>query len=1018
MRKFLLLTLTVLPLSYLLAQVTETIKPVHRKKCYTAEYLQQLQKKNPNGETTEQFEAWMSARVKQKRADPTLSDIINYGPFPVVFHVISTGQAEGVGYNILQSQIQAQVRQLNKDYANLSGSGYAVASVTGIQFCLATTSPNGTPLTQPGIDRVNATGKGYGLPPYTVDNFDTKVKPATIWDPTKYINIWVTEFAADEGILGYSTFPGSSTLSGLNNTETNTTAGVVIDYSTIGSVGSPSSECGGDNTYNNGKTLSHELGHYFGLRHIWGDATCATDYCDDTPKHAAANFGSPVHPKPNSCGTADEMFENYMDYCDDKVLNTFTLNQAERMQVVMVHSPRRKELATSAVVCSNASAASKVGFTPCSGSLKVTEKSTQVNCAAYTDVKIYLNIEDKATGAATLNVTAGGTATAGIDYEITNATINIAAGESFESLTVRIFDDAAKEPDETIILSYSITGNGVSASGTLPQTFTITISDDDNLTIGQNIKTIYSEDFGTTGSALPTGWSLLTSSSIPNPSNKWVVSGGASAISGQSLHISNNPSTKTYTYTLLSESIHIAETPLIKATNARELSVSFKYKVAGEIDADGPWDYGLIKTSTKDDRFNLVTVPGTSELVGTWDEATETVKTVSATIDKPLPASLNGKEFYLNFYWYNDDNTGTPPPLIIDDIVVKGKGTSVETELSDDKSIKVMAGDSNFIVSNNDDEILAAISNSSETIGCLNAVIQQAGTGQVDLLTNTGTYKRSEKVIKLTPAGGSNATYRLTLYFTTAELAGWPSITDLKVMKVQDGIALGSTISAANAVVLTPVVSDRRTEDGYASFSVTTTGFSQFILVSSNTTLPLQLITFNAAAVNKGAALNWNTGNEVSNKGFNIQRSLDGTNFNTIAFVTGKNQSANAGNYSYSYFDSTMQAGITYYYRLAQVDINGRTTFSPVRSVRLAGASTTMVVFPNPAKNTARVVTRKTMVASVSLTDAGGKIVWSMPKQTIAASGFDVPVKNLPAGVYMLWVRENQTRQSVKIVKE
>lgn len=1008
----------VLPVSFVTAQVTKTINTAPRKKCYTTEYLLALQKKNPGLETTAGFETWMSTKIKQKRANPTLSNIISYAPLPIIFHVINTGQAVGVGYNVAQAQMQAEVRQLNKDFANLSGSQYAVASTTGLQFCLATNSPNGAALVQPGIDRINATGKSYGQPPYSVTDFDNKVKPATIWDPTKYINVWVTDFTSTEGILGYSTFPASSTLSGLTNTESNTTAGVVVSYTTIGSVSMPSSICGGDNGYNNGKTLSHELGHYFGLRHIWGDGECATDYCDDTPQHTEANFGTPVHPKSNSCGTADEMFENYMDYTDDKVLNTFTLNQAERMQIVMLNSLRRKELSNSTAGCSNATAASKIGFTPCNGVLAVSEKSTQATCPLYTDVKLYLNIEDKATGAATLNVTSSGTATKNVDYEILNPTINIAAGESFKQLTVRIYDDATMEPDETVVITYTISGNGVVADTKLPQTLTLTIEDDDHIVVGEKIKTLYSENFGTAGNNFPSGWVTLTTGSITDPVNKWVVSGGASAIDGQSLHITTNTTTKSFTYNIDSESEHYAQSPLINLNKFTSLNLSFKYRVAGEVDNDGIWDYGLVQTSTKDDRFTLVTVPGTSELIGTYDDATQTVNLVTSTINTPLPASLDSKEFYLNFRWYNDDdNTGTQPPLIIDDILVTAKGTSVETQLNQSKTIKVMAADSNFIVSHSG-KIIAAVSNSSETFNCLNAVIQQAGTGQADVITNTGTYKRSEKVIKLTPGATSNATSNITLYFTTAELASWASINNLKVMKVQDGVALNSVLSSANAVILTPVVNDYRQSDGYASFSVTTTGFSQFFLVAANTTLPVHLITFNPIAINNGASLSWNTGNEFSNKGFNVERSLDGVNFTKIDFVTGKNQTANGGDYSYSYFDKNVEQGITYFYRLQQIDLNGKSTWSAVRSIKLNGDGNSIVVYPNPTKAAAHVVTGKNMVASVSLTTASGELVWRLPNQTLTSAGFDVPMQRLPAGVYMLWIQEAKNRQNIKIIKE
>ncbi|MES2649415.1 MAG: M43 family zinc metalloprotease [Bacteroidota bacterium] len=1011
MRKIILLAGFILPVSFLFAQTVKTSRAIQRKTCYTAIYLDELQKQHPNTQTTADFEKWMLSKVKQKNSNPTLSDVTNYAPIPVIFHVMHSGQLEGNTYNVSQARINAQLRQLNKDFANQSGSSYAAASSTGLQFCLAAKDVNGNLLNQPGIDRVNATGKAYGTPPYSRIDFETQVKPATIWDPTKYINIWITSF--DENILGYATFPAASTLDGLSFTETSTTAGVAIDYETVGSIGFPAADCASTFSYKNGKTLAHEMGHFFGLRHIWGDANCGTDYCDDTPQHAEANYGSPSHPKTNSCGTADEMFENYMDYCDDKILNTFTAKQVERMQIVMVNSLRRKELPSSVAGCAvPAAIASKIGFLPCDGVLSISEKSAKTTCPLYTDLSLYLNIEDKATGTATLQVSTTGTATNGLDFELLTPTLNIVAGETFKVVKLRIFDEASKETDETIKVAYTISGSGVVADDKLPQSLTVTILDDDVLFVGQNIKEVYKENFGVSGSSFPAGWNAEPT----NPKNKWVVGVNAgSDFTGQALYISNSFATKRLEYSIDVAADHLVRSALITPGLAQKINVSYKYKVAGETDDDGTYDYGLAFTNIAN-TTSVDDLPGVDTMVGTYNGSTvvPVLKTVNATL---LPNYTN-KQFYLYFYWENDDNTGAQPPLIIDDILVTTTGTKVESQVNNSKQIKLLAGDSNFIVSKEDNEILAAISNSTENINCIDVSISQAGNGQVDITTLTGTFKRSEKVIKLTPSTTSNANSSITLYFSTAELATWPSINDLKVMKVQDGIALNSVLSPANAILLTPVVKDYRQSDGYASFTVNTTGFSQFFLVATNTTLPLQLLTFNAATLNNGASLTWSSGNEFSNKGFYVQRSIDGVNFTSIDFVPGKNQGSTAGNFKYSYFDKTIEQGITYFYRLQQVDLNGKSTWSSVRSIKWNSKGGSLVVYPNPAKNIAHVVTGKTMVASVHLTTAKGEIVWRLPKQTISSTGFDVSLQHLPAGVYMLWIQEEKSRQNIKIIKE
>ncbi|WP_053082727.1 M43 family zinc metalloprotease [Chryseobacterium angstadtii] len=311
-------------------------------RCASSEYEAMLQQKDPKRMTEQQFEDWIGPLIANAQANKSQNGGII--TIPVVVHVIHSGQALGTAPNITDSQVQSQITVMNNDYRKLAGTPGANSSPVGadtmIQFALAKVDPKGNPTN--GVDRVNLCQAAWAT-----SAIDSYVKPLTIWDPTKYMNMWSVQFS-NADLLGYAQFPSNSNLAGLNaNGGYADTDGVVANYATFGSSAYNDGTFLLNAPYDRGRTMTHEVGHFLGLRHIWGDSTCGTDYVADTPTHRTSNGGCPTHPKANNCGTADEMFENYMDYTIDTCMNIFTINQKDRMDAVMNNSPRRMELKTS-----------------------------------------------------------------------------------------------------------------------------------------------------------------------------------------------------------------------------------------------------------------------------------------------------------------------------------------------------------------------------------------------------------------------------------------------------------------------------------------------------------------------------------------------------------------------------------------------------------------------------------------------------------------------------------------------
>lgn len=250
---------------------------------------------------------------------------------PAVVHVVWSKEEE----NISDAQIMSQIDVLNKDFRKLNSDVSQVPPVwsgltadIGIEFFLATRAPDGTPTT--GITRTRTLVTSF--------HTDDKVKFESTggkdaWPTDHYLNIWVCKLGG--GLLGYAQFPGGPA----------ETDGVVVTYIGFGTLGTARPP------FDQGRTATHEIGHWLNLYHIWGDELRFEDPCslsdevDDTPNQGHPNYGVPSFPH-ISCdnGPDGDMFVNYMDYVDDKCMVMFTQGQATRVNACL-EGPRSSFLA-------------------------------------------------------------------------------------------------------------------------------------------------------------------------------------------------------------------------------------------------------------------------------------------------------------------------------------------------------------------------------------------------------------------------------------------------------------------------------------------------------------------------------------------------------------------------------------------------------------------------------------------------------------------------------------------------
>lgn len=245
---------------------------------------------------------------------------------PVVVHVLYNNDGE----NISDAQIQSQIEALNKDYrrqnadtASTPDRFKSVAADAQIEFHLATADPNGRATT--GIVR-KRTQQTYWMS-------DDKIKFSlqggdNAWDCKSYLNIWIGDLRS---ALGYATAPGSDA----------SRDGVVINYTAFGTINTAG-------PYDRGRTATHEIGHWLGLKHIWGDNYCGDDLVADTPPQGGYTAGCPNGFR-SSCnnGSLGDMYMNYMDFTNDACMNLFTEGQKQRMRALFAEGGPRASILTS-----------------------------------------------------------------------------------------------------------------------------------------------------------------------------------------------------------------------------------------------------------------------------------------------------------------------------------------------------------------------------------------------------------------------------------------------------------------------------------------------------------------------------------------------------------------------------------------------------------------------------------------------------------------------------------------------
>ncbi|WP_370477647.1 zinc metalloprotease [Tamlana flava] len=289
-----------------------------RRNCYTMTNLNRLLDENPGLEQSMYAIEYQTRKyIASKKPSGTPGGGPNTDPnptpepdpvpytgvitIPLVINIIEQYYGQ-----VTDAQVESQIAILNEDFNNLNPN--TSKKVPG-EFANRVADFEITFSDNPTIIRKTSSKASWG----TRDAMKSSKKGGIdATDPAHNLNIWVCQIGG--GVLGYAQFPGGPSA----------TDGVVIGIDYFGETSGP---------YGDGRTATHEVGHWLNLRHIWGDGGCSyDDFVQDTPTSDGPNYGCPIYPIV-ACGSND-MTMNYMDYVYDDCMFMFTIGQNERSRAL------------------------------------------------------------------------------------------------------------------------------------------------------------------------------------------------------------------------------------------------------------------------------------------------------------------------------------------------------------------------------------------------------------------------------------------------------------------------------------------------------------------------------------------------------------------------------------------------------------------------------------------------------------------------------------------------------------
>lgn len=319
-------------------KITASAPSTTFKRCATTEGIRYRMQTDKNYyESFHRKLTQLDLQTPSAQRETNISKLNGIVTIPVVVHIVLPNPSI-----VTDADVEYFINRLNLDFSGLNPDStnaadfYNVRGHSLIRFALAKRDPNGRPTN--GIERKNGNiNIGFAEPQPIKSANQGGINP---WPHTQYYNIWIG--VGSNSVLGIAPEIGPGTAA---------TDGVSIDYRAFAN-----NSCYSAPNFNLARTAVHEIGHNFGLYHIFEGSCADNDFkqitsqnlslptsllksADDTPGQSGETSGCPTGSSASGCSDTPnppgKMYQNFMDYTNDACYSMFTKGQVERMHYVL-----------------------------------------------------------------------------------------------------------------------------------------------------------------------------------------------------------------------------------------------------------------------------------------------------------------------------------------------------------------------------------------------------------------------------------------------------------------------------------------------------------------------------------------------------------------------------------------------------------------------------------------------------------------------------------------------------------